>query len=89
MWSCNNWGAGLPFGLSNFFMGFGPFGGLMGMVFFIFIIYIVAKLVMSLFSKPNANNPDRQDSLTILKNRFAKGEITQEEYDRMREILIS
>jgi putative membrane protein len=68
-------------------MGFGPFGGLLGLVFFILIIYMIAKLVMSLFSKPTANT-DRQDSLTILKNRFAKGEINQEEYDRMREILI-
>jgi putative membrane protein len=68
-------------------MGFGPFGGLLGLVFFILIIYMIAKLVISLFSKPTANT-DRQDSLTILKNRFAKGEINQEEYDRMREILI-
>jgi putative membrane protein len=67
-------------------MGFGPFGGLLGLVLFLFIIYMIAKLVMSLFSRPNAN-PDRQDSLTILKNRLAKGEITQEEYSRMREIL--
>jgi putative membrane protein len=87
MWNCSNWGAGLPFGLGNFFMGFGPFGGLLSLVLFVFIIYVIAKLVMSLFSRPNAN-PDRQDSLTILKNRFAKGEITQEEYNRMREILI-
>lgn len=68
-------------------MGFGPFGGLLGLVLFLFIIYMIAKLVISLFSKPIAN-PDRQDSLTILKNRFAKGEITQEEYIRMREILL-
>ena len=88
MWNCYNWGAGLPFGLNNFFMGFGPFGGLLGLAFFVLIIYLIAKLVMSLFSKPTAN-PDWQDSLTILKNRFAKGEITQEEYNKMREILMN
>ena len=86
MWNCNNWGVVLPFGLEKFFMGFGPFGGLLGLALFIFTIYAIVKLVMSLFSKPN-NNMDRHDSLTILKNRFAKGEITQEEYSRMREIL--
>lgn len=86
MWNCSNWGAGLPFGLGNYFMGFGPFGSLLGLVLFVLIIYVIAKLFMSLFSRPNAN-PDRQDSLAILKNRFAKGEITQEEYSRMREIL--
>ena len=87
MWNCSNWGAGLPFGLGNHLMGFGPFGGLLGFALFVFILYVIAKLVMSLFSRPNAD-PDRHDSLTILKNRFAKGEITQEEYSRMREILI-
>lgn len=88
MWNCSNWGAGLPFGLGNFFIGFGPFGGLLGVILFVFIVYVIAKLVMSLFSRPNAIS-DRQDSLTILKNRFAKGEITQEEYKRMKEVLIS
>ncbi len=88
MWNCNNWVAGLPFGLSNFFMGFGSFGGLLGFIIFIFIIYVIVKLVMSLLPKPNAN-PDRQYSLTILKKSLAKGEITQEEYNRMREILIN
>jgi putative membrane protein len=87
MWNCSNWGAGLPFSLGNFFMGIGPFGGLLGSVLCVLTIYVIAKLVMSLFSRPNAN-PDRQDSLTILKNRFAKGEITQEEYNRMKEVLI-
>ncbi len=41
---------------------------------------------MSLFSNSKAD-PDKQDSLAILKNRFAKGDITQEEYKRMKEIL--
>jgi len=86
MWNCGNWGAGLPFGIGNIFMGFGPFGGLLGLLLFIFLIYLIAKLIQSVFSKSNSRS-DRQDSLTILKNRFAKGEISQEEYNRMREIL--
>jgi uncharacterized membrane protein len=32
---------------------------------------------------------DRRDSFEILKNRLAKGEITQEEYQRLQEILMS
>ncbi len=86
MWNCGNWGAGLPFGIGNIFMGFGPFSGLLGLLLFIFLIYLTVKLVQSVFSK-SKSLPDRQDSLTILKNRFARGEITQEEYNRMKEIL--
>jgi len=69
-------------------MGFGPFGGLLSLVFFILIIFLIAKVVLSLFPKRTAN-PDRQDSLKILENSLAKGEITQEEYNRMRKILIN
>lgn len=68
-------------------MGFGPFGGLLGLLFFVFIIYLAIKLIVPLFSKPNVN-PDRYDSLTILKNRFAKGEISLEEFNRMKDILM-
>lgn len=87
MWNCSNWGAGLPFGLGNIFMGFGPFGGLLSLVIFVILFYVMGKLIMSLFSMPRANT-DRHDSLTILKNRYVKGEISQEEYSRMREVLM-
>lgn len=86
MWNCSNWGAGLPFGLSNIFVGFGPFGGLIGLLLLVFVIYVIIKLVMSLIPKSNAK-PDKQDSLTILKNRLAKGEISQDEYHRMYDLL--
>lgn len=88
MWNCGNWGAGLPFNLGKYFMGFGPFGGLLSLLLFILLLYVVIKIIMSLKPKPNVI-PDRQDSLGILKNRLRKGEITQEEYHRMREILMS
>lgn len=35
----------------------------------------------------NGNRNTDQDSLAILKNRLAKGEITEEEYDRLKEKL--
>lgn len=46
------------------------------------------KLIMSFLLKPNAD-VDKCDSLDILINRFAKGEISQEDYQRMRAILLS
>lgn len=70
----------------NFFMGFGPFGGLFSLLIFILFIYLLFKIIRSFFPMANAST-DKNDSLEILKNRLAKGEITQEEYRRMYEML--
>jgi len=88
MWNCGNWAVGLPFGLDKYFIGFGPFGGILGLLLFVTISYFIIKLIMSFVPKPNAD-VDKYDSLEILKNRFAKGEITEDDYQRMRELLIS
>ncbi len=68
-------------------MGFGPLGGLLGLLLLISLIYMAVKLIQSVFSN-SKSLPDKQDSLTILKNRLAKGEITQEEYNRTKELLM-
>ena len=88
MWNCGNWTVGLPFGLGKYFVGFGPFGGILGLLLFFIVLYFIIKLVMSFLPKPNAD-VDKNDSLEILKNRFAKGEISPEEYQRMRELLLT
>ncbi|NNF47912.1 MAG: hypothetical protein HKP41_13555 [Desulfobacterales bacterium] len=43
---------------------------------------------MSFLPKSNAE-VDKYDSLEILKNRFAKGEISEDDYQRMRELLLT
>jgi putative membrane protein len=86
MWNCNNWITGGPYGMGKFFMGLGPFGGLLSFLVFILIIFILFKFIRSLIPIKHAIS-DKNDSLGILKNRFAKGEITQEEYRRMYETL--
>lgn len=86
MWNCNGWMGGGPYGIGKFFMGFGPFGGLLGLLLFILVIYLLFKIVRSFIPTSKATS-DKNDSLVILKNRLAKGEITQEEYSRMYEIL--
>lgn len=88
MWNCGNFGIGLPFGLGKYFMGLGPLGGIAGLLLLFIILYFIIKLFMSFLPKPNAD-VDKNDSLEILKTRFAKGEITKEDYQRMRELLIS
>ena len=88
MWNCGNWAVGLPFGLSKYFIGLGPFGGILGLLLLFIILYFIIKVIMSFLPKSNAD-VDKYDSLDILKNRFAKGEITEDDYQRMRELLIS
>lgn len=86
MWNCNNWMGGFPHGIDKFFMGFGSFGGLLRLLFFILVIYLLFKVVRSFFPTP-VSTSDRKDSLEFLKNRFARGEITEEEYRQMNEVL--
>ena len=88
MWNCGNWGIGLPFGLGKYFVGLGPFGGILGLLVLLLILYVATKLVLSFLPRANAD-VDKNDSLEILKNRFAKGEISPEEYQRMRELLLN
>jgi putative membrane protein len=88
MWNCNNWTGEFPFGIGKFFWGFGPWGGLLSLLFLIFIIYLMFSIARNFFPKTNGSS-DRRDSLEILKNRLAKGEITPEEYHRLQEVLAS
>ncbi len=86
MWNCDNWMGGFQNGTGRFFMGFSPFGGLLILVFIVLVIYLLFKIVKS-FTPASKATSDKNDSLGILKNRFARGEITQEEYRHMYEIL--
>lgn len=65
------------------------FGGLFG----ILLIAIIIWAVLQFTNKNNANSlrlntgkPDsgEENALEILKKRYARGEIGQEEYDRMK-----
>ncbi len=73
--------------------GFGGFGMLFGFLFWIviagLIVWALAQAIPRL-TTPNAGThssatASKDDfALEILKQRFAKGEITREEYDDMR-----
>jgi len=88
MWNCGNWGIGLPLGLGKYFAGLGPIGGIIGLLLLLLILFLVIKLVLAFLPGTNAE-VDKNDSLEILKNRFARGEISPEEYQRMRELLLT
>jgi putative membrane protein len=67
-------------------MGGGFFGT--GFLFIILTVAIVGVFIWMMRSKtPKENNPmnkENRHSLSLLKDRLAKGEITEEEYERLK-----
>ena len=72
-------------------MGFGGFGMIFGFIFFVAIVIGVILLIVWLVRRPGYNITEKTSahSLEILKERYAKGELTKEQYDNMKKELIS
>jgi len=73
------------FGMGGYgMMGFGMgFGFIFMLLFWGFVIWLIVTLL-------NANQSDKkesEDSLAILKKRFAKGEITKKKFESMKKEL--
>jgi len=59
-----------------------------GWIFWLLILVVVIWAVMQFTNRnKNSNQISKQSPLDILKNRYAKGEISKEEFDRMRKDL--
>lgn len=69
--------------------GMGIFGGLFMLLFWGLIIVGLVLLVRLLWNhvRPVGGSGVGEAPLDILKRRYAKGEITREEYDRIRQDL--
>lgn len=61
--------------------------GLILLVLLVIIVYIVIRLFRSQTQTSQVPFRDRSDSEAILKARFAKGEISREEFIKMRQTL--
>ena len=72
------------FGMGSYgMMGFGMGFGFIFMLFFLgLIIWFIVTLINA--GQSNKNEPD---SLTIIKRRYASGEITKKQYEEMRKEL--
>ena len=75
-------------------MGYGygnnMMGGVFGMVIPIIIIAIVVFAIYKLFQNNNTKNiGTRDNSLDILKERLARGEINEEEYNSKKNALLN
>ncbi len=76
MFGCN-WGSPFPYNL---------IGILINILMVVTIVYIITLIVRSFLAK-NTPNRDAADSLEIIRRKFASGEISEGEYQRMKEIL--
>jgi putative membrane protein len=69
----------------------GMFGGMgFGWIFWIVIIAVIVWLVMQFNNKNQSDNSNmivKDSPLDILKKRYAKGEISKEQFDQMKKNL--
>lgn len=78
------------FGGGMLFPFFGIFGFLSQIVLVVLVIAFIVYLVKPSKHRHHLENPKYQEyssALKILQERFAKDEITEEEYERKKEIL--
>ena len=93
-WGMFGYGSGMMDGNYGFGMmnGFG-FGGIVMILLWIVIIGLGVWLISSLVSRTNSQPPSNtvalpESALDILKKRYARGEITKEQFDAMRRDII-
>lgn len=70
-------------------MGFWPFGGIMGLLIILLVVFLIYKLFKA--PRPGSSTnaaSDKHDSFRILEVRLARGDISVEEFQRMKEILL-
>jgi putative membrane protein len=66
-------------------MGYGSYGGMLMWVILIIIAGVIIYFVIERSKKSgNLEGSTRESPMEILKMRYAKGEITKEEFDRIK-----
>jgi len=82
MWGCN-FTSNMPF------LGYFLSHGLLSLPFWGALLALAVFLILKILGKRPATviNDDKNDSLEILKTRFAKGEIDKDEFQKMKQIL--
>jgi putative membrane protein len=75
----------MGYGYGNNFMG-GWFGMIIPLIIIVIVIFAIYKLLQNNNTK---NIEPKNNSLDILNERFARGEINEEEYNTKKNILLN
>jgi putative membrane protein len=82
---------GYPNMMGGFFGGgLGWVGMVFGFIFFILVVIGIILLIVWLVKKsnhPGVENRTESKALEVLKERYAKGEITKDQFDNMKKDL--
>lgn len=63
------------------------FSGLLWLAFWVLIVYVIMSLVSRARSAGQPTPPEVPDPLDIVRRRYAAGEITRDEFERIRDDL--
>lgn len=76
-WHMGPWGHMMPYG----------FGGIFMWIIFLIVIGVAIYFIVQATKSKGPESPYRETPMEILKKRYAKGEITKEEFDKMKKDL--
>jgi putative membrane protein len=62
-------------------------GGLLMWIFWIILLVVLVYVLKDIFGSVNRNSSSSSDALEILKQRFARGEIDETEFERRKKLL--
>jgi putative membrane protein len=85
MWGCNYFPY---FSLQGGFYPGGLFSILLWGLLIMLLVFLVLKLIGSKRLNRTGPGKDREDSMDILKVRYAKGEISKDEFFKMQNVLL-
>lgn len=74
--------------MAGFGMGFWPFGLLLWGAFILFGIWVVKMILDRDRQQSSPNTSPSNQALEILEQRYARGEISRDEYEQIRQDLI-
>jgi putative membrane protein len=63
------------------------YGGIFMWILFVIVIVIVVLLITKIMKPRRSDSSFKESSIDILKRRYARGEITKEEFERMKKDL--
>lgn len=78
-WHMGGWGHMMDYGIGGIFMW----------LIFLIVIGVAVYLIVQATKSKGLESPFRETPMEILKKRYAKGEITKEEFDKIKKDLES